>query len=29
MNKAEMKQYLLDHEYSTYERDAYDKFLIF
>lgn len=27
MNKAEMKQYLLDHEYSTYERDAYDKFL--
>ena len=27
MNKVEMKQYLLDHEYSTYERDAYDKFL--
>lgn len=27
MNKAEMKQYLLEHEYSTYERDAYDKFL--
>ena len=27
MNKAEMKQYLLNHEYSTYERDAYDKFL--
>lgn len=27
MNIAEMKEYLLAHEYSTYERSAYDKFL--
>ena len=27
MNIAEMKQYLSSHEYPSYERDAYDRFL--